>query len=234
MNEALQDPTVRGAAIIVTALLLTQLVKELSERYAESKLLLRAVVLAVCAGGAFIAAWGPDGQVAYAEWWGVFWPTVTTAEFSYQWVLKALGNWRSGRAKPAVVGMAAVGVTILLILSAPPSQAMDWNDLVPETGGVCMVTANGLGRAALTGSYSLHDDGDWRVDLDLMLANDGSSGAGISVALTPLATLLELRDRAPFVAELADRTSVGAALLHSGQTFDAGLYWKLALREWRF
>lgn len=233
MTDALQDPTVRGAAIIIAALLLTQLVKELAE-HTQSKLLLRAVVLAVCAGGAFAVTWGPDGQVTYAEWWGFFWPTVTTAEFSYQWVLKALGQWRSGRAKPAAIGMAAVGVTILLIISAPPSQAMDWDDLVPETGGVCMVTANGLGRAALTGSYSLHDEGDWRVDLDLMLANDGSSGAGISVALTPLAELLELRDRAPFVAELADRTSVGAALLHSGQTFDAGLYWKLALKEWRF
>jgi len=96
MIEALQDPTVRGAAIIVAALLLTQLVKELSVRCADNKLALRATVLGVCGAGAFIAAWGPDGKMSVAEWWAFFWPTVTTAELSYQWLLKSILGWISG------------------------------------------------------------------------------------------------------------------------------------------
>lgn len=94
IGTALQEPTVRGIAITLGALLLTEIVKQLAKRYANNKGVLRGIVLVVCAGGAFAATWGPDGEVTFAEWWGLFWPTVTTAEFSYQWVLKTLGQWR--------------------------------------------------------------------------------------------------------------------------------------------
>ena len=97
--EMFQDPTARGAAIVIVALLLTQAVKECSERWAQSKWALRSMVLAVCGLGALVMTWGPDGQVSFSEWWGTFGPAVTTAEFSWQWALKALGQWRAKQAE---------------------------------------------------------------------------------------------------------------------------------------
>jgi len=128
----------------------------------------------------------------------------------------------------AVTGLFLVG------MSMSPATALEWTDLVPQSGGVCMVTANGVGRAALTFTVPVVDKGDWKVDVDMMLANSGDSGVGVCVGLDPLATLIEADDWGPMIDTLLRRVSVGTAVMNSGELWDAGIYWKLKLTEWKF
>lgn len=105
MWEQLNTPGVREAVIVVVAVLLTQLVKWRQAEVANSKIAMRVLVVIVCGLGALASSWS-DGRVTAVEWFGTFWPAVTGAEFSYQWLLKALGGLSGNSGNPPATGMA--------------------------------------------------------------------------------------------------------------------------------
>jgi len=128
----------------------------------------------------------------------------------------------------------AIAVVLFVAVLATPACAFDWEALVPQTGTAAVVSANGLNRMSLTVTWELVRYQDLKIDADAMIANDASTGFGVSVGLSPIATWTGVRKSAPFVADVLDRIYTGPVLLHSGPSYDAGWYVKLSLAEVRF
>lgn len=117
---------------------------------------------------------------------------------------------------------------------APASADLTWNSLVPSETSAVVFTANGLGRAGITASYDIGNVYGFNPYLDFLLANNGDSGVGISVGLSPIGKLAGFDENAPIIHSLISRIAVGTSLFQSGESFDAGIYWRLRIINVKF
>lgn len=127
-----------------------------------------------------------------------------------------------------------IAIVLVAILAVPVCADFTWDSLIPTETSAVLLTANGLGRAGITATYPLGEVYGFNPYLDVILANNGDSGLGVSVGLEPVGEWLSFDKNAPELQYIISRLAVGTTVLNSGETLDAGLYWKLKLVEVKF